>query len=83
MLKKAFSSSVKIGDMVRGAMIIDRTRSQQDQIIKRAMLDYAEIMTNLELTCEYFPESMLETVRNTSLPLFCANIYCLMIGPVK
>ena len=47
------------------------------------MLDYAEIMTNLELTCEFFPESMLETVRNTSLPLFCANIFCLMTGNVK
>ena len=47
------------------------------------MLDYAEIMTNLELTTEFFPESMLETVRNTSLPLFCGNIFCLMAGPVK
>jgi hypothetical protein len=47
------------------------------------MLDYAEIMSNLELTTEYFPESMLETVRNTSLPLFCANVFCLMTGNVK
>ena len=69
--------------MTRGEMIIERTRSEQDEVIKRIMLDYAEIMTNLELTCEYFPESMLETVRNTSLPLFCANIFCLMTGHVK
>ena len=47
------------------------------------MLDFAEIMTNLDLTTEFFPESMLETVRNTSLPLFCANVFCLMRGPVK
>ena len=47
------------------------------------MLDYAEIMSYLELTTEFFPESMLETVRNTSLPLFCANVFCLMDGSVK
>ena len=83
MFKRSFTASLKITDMIRGDMIIERTRSEQDEVIKRIMLDYAEIMTNLELTCEYFPESMLETVRNTSLPLFCANIYCLMTGHVK
>ena len=47
------------------------------------MLDLIEIMANVELTTNYFPDNMLETVRNTSLPLFMANVYCLMIGPVK
>jgi hypothetical protein len=47
------------------------------------MLDFAEIMTNLELITSFFPEAMLETVRNTSLPLFCGNVFCLMVGPVK
>ena len=40
-------------------------------------------MSNVELTTTYFPEAMLETVRSTSLPLFMANVYCLMAGPVK
>lgn len=40
-------------------------------------------MTNLDLTTTYFPEEMLETVRNTQLPLLLANVYSLMIGPVK
>lgn len=83
MFKKCFTTSLKIADMIRGDMIIERTRSEQDDIIKRIMLDFAEIMTNLELTTEFFPESMLETVRNTSLPLFCANVFCLMVGAVK
>ena len=47
------------------------------------MLDIVEIMSNVELTTTFFPESMLETVRSTSLPLFMANVYCLMAGPVK
>jgi hypothetical protein len=47
------------------------------------MLDFVEIMANVELTTTFFPESMLETVRSTSLPLFMANVYCLMAGPVK
>lgn len=42
-----------------------------------------EILTNIELTTTYFPDSMLETVRNTTLPLFMGNVYSLMIGPVK
>lgn len=40
-------------------------------------------MSNVEFTTTYFPEAMLETVRSTSLPLFMANVYCLMAGPVK
>ena len=47
------------------------------------MLDYVEIMSNVEFTTTFFPEAMLETVRSTSLPLFMANVYCLMAGPVK
>lgn len=42
-----------------------------------------EILTNIELTTTYFPDCMLETVRNTTLPLFMGNVYSLMIGPVK
>lgn len=83
MFKRAFKSSVKITEMIKGEAMVERTRSEQDQIIKRIMLDYAEIMSHLELTTEFFPESMLETVRNTSLPLFCANVFCLMDGSVK
>lgn len=62
---------------------IQRTRSEQDDIIRRLMLDYVEIMTNADFTTTFFPESMLETVRSTSLTLFMANVYCLMAGPVK
>ena len=37
----------------------------------------------MESITRYFPESMLETIRSTSLPLFMGNVYSLMIGPVK
>jgi len=47
------------------------------------LLDLCEILTHLELTTRYFPEIMLETVRNTSLPLFMGNVFSLMIGPAK
>ena len=40
-------------------------------------------MSNVEYTTIFFPDAMLETVRSTSLPLFMANVYCLMAGPVK
>jgi len=69
--------------MILGAGVISRTRTEQDDIIRRLMFDFVEIMANVELTTTFFPESMLETVRSTSLPLFMANVYCLMAGPVK
>ena len=69
--------------IVGDGVFINRTRSEQDEIIKRVMLDLVEIMANVELTTTYFPDDMLKTVRNTSLALFMANVYCLMIGPVK
>lgn len=69
--------------MVNGDAVLQRTQSEQDDIIRRLMLDLCEIMTNLDLTTTYFPEEMLETVRNTQLPLLLANVYSLMVGPVK
>ena len=83
MLKKNFSSSLKVSDMMVNAGVIQRTRSEQDDIIRRLLLDFVEIMANVEYTTIFFPEAMLETVRSTSLPLFMANVYCLMAGPVK
>ena len=83
MLKKNFSSSLKVSDMMVNAGVIQRTRSEQDDIIRRLLLDFVEIMANVEYTTIFFPETMLETVRSTSLPLFMANVYCLMAGPVK
>jgi len=84
MLKKNFSHSIKVTDMIeQNSSVIQRTRSEQDDIIRRLLLDIVEIMNNVELTTTFFPEGMLETVRSTSLPLFMANVYCLMAGPVK
>ena len=69
--------------MSSGDSILNRTQAEEDDIIKRLLLNFAEILIHLELSTRYFPESMLETVRNTSLPLFMGNVYSLMIGPVK
>ena len=83
MLKRNFSSALKVSDIMVNAGVILRTRSEQDDIIRRLLLDFVEIMSNVEFTTTFFPEAMLETVRSTSLPLFMANVYCLMAGPVK
>jgi len=68
LLKKCFNSALKITEMVNGDTVLQHM---------------GEILTNIELTTTYFPDSMLETVRNTTLPLFMGNVYSLMIGPVK
>ena len=83
LLKKCFNSSLKITEMVNGDTVLQHSQHEQDEIIKRLLLDMVEILTNIELTTTYFPDSMLETVRNTTLPLFMGNVYSLMSGPVK
>jgi len=83
LLKKSFNAALKVTEMVNGDAVLNRSQSEQDDIIRRLLLDLSEIMTNLDLTTTYFPEEMLETVRNTQLPLFLGNIYSLMTGPVK
>lgn len=83
LLKKGFNSSLRVTEMIEGNALLDFPRQRQDEIIKRLMLNFCEILTNMELITMYFPDSMLETVRNTSLPLFMGNVYSLMIGPVK
>ena len=62
---------------------MEKTRDEQDRIIKNLLLNFAEILQNLIMTVTYFPESMLDTLRSTSLPLFMANVYCIMEGPAK
>jgi len=47
------------------------------------MFDFCDILTNLESVTRFFPEDMLETIRNTALPMFLGNVYSLMVGPVK
>jgi hypothetical protein len=69
--------------MISGDSILNRSKAEQDEIIKRLLLNLCEILTSLDITTRYFPESLLETVRNTSLPVYMGNVYCLMIGPVK
>lgn len=83
LLKKSFSASLRVTEMVNGDPLLERDREDQDEIIKRLLLDMSEILTNIELTTRYFPDLVLESVRNTALPLFMGNVYALMIGPVK
>ena len=83
LLKKSFNAALKVTEMVNGDAVLQRSQAEQDDIIRRLLLDLSEIMTNLDLTTTYFPEEMLETVRNTQLPLLLGNVYSLMIGPVK
>jgi len=83
LLKKCFNAALKVTEMINGDSVLSHSQKEQDEIIRRLLLDMSEILTNIELTTSYFPESMLETVRNTTLPLFMGNVYCLMIGPVK
>lgn len=83
LLKKCFNAALKVTEMINGDAVMERSRAEQDEVIKRLLLDLSEILTNIELTTTCFPESMLETVRNTTLPIFMANVYCLMVGPVK
>ena len=83
MLKKNFRKSLEVSEMVADAGIKQRTRAEQDDIIRSLLLDFVEIMSNVEYTTIFFPDSMLETIRSTSLPLFMANVYCIMTGPAK
>lgn len=83
LLKKCFNAALKVTEMTNGDTVLQCSQNEQDDIIKRLLLNMSEILTNIDLTTSYFPESLLETVRNTTLPLFMGNVYCLMIGPVK
>jgi hypothetical protein len=82
-VKKCFNAALKVTEMISGDSILNRSKAEQDEIIKRLLLNLCEILTSLDITTRYFPESLLETVRNTSLPIYMGNVYCLMIGPVK
>jgi hypothetical protein len=78
LLKKSFNAALRVTEMTNGDLVLSRTQQQQDDIIKRLLLDLSELLTNIELTTTYFPDSVLESVRNTTLALFMGNVWSLM-----
>ena len=47
LLKKGFSSAGHVNDMINGDSLLKRTQEEQDEIIKRLLLDLSEILINI------------------------------------
>lgn len=82
-MKKCFNNSLKVTEMTNGDAVFAKSQKDQDETIKRLLFDFSDLLQNIELMTTYFPPEVLETLRNTPLPLFMGNVYSLMLGPCK
>jgi len=64
--------------MVRGDAILQKTRSEQDEIIFRLVKNLIEMLGNFSLITTHFGELTMEQVSNTNFMVYLANSYCLL-----
>lgn len=83
LLKKGFAAALRVTEMINGESVQHRAQHEQDEIIKRLLLDLSEILTTIQLSTGYFPDAVLESLRNTPFPLFMANVWSLMHTQAK
>ena len=77
--KRIFTDALRIDQMIRGDnIILEKSRSEQDDIILRLIKNLIEILTNFQLITEHFGPGILGEISNTNFMVFLTNGYCLM-----
>jgi len=64
--------------MIKGDAILQKTRSEQDEIIFRLVKNLIEMLSNFQLIVQHFGEVTMELVANTNFMVYLANAYCLL-----
>lgn len=64
--------------MLNGEWVYQKSKSEQEDVVVRVCEEFIEILNNTNIITTTFPDSMLETIRNTNAMLYLANTYCLV-----
>ena len=76
--KRIFKDALRIDQMICGDSILQKSRTEQDEIILRLIKNLIEILTNFQLITHHFGPTILSEVSNTNFMVYLTNGYCLM-----
>jgi len=76
--KRLFKDALRIDQMVCGDSILQKSTSEQEDIILRLIKNLIEILINFQLITEHFGPTILGEISNTNFMVYLTNGYCLM-----
>ena len=77
-MKRIFKDALRTDQMVNGDVLLQKSRSEQDEVILRFMNNLLEMLTNFQLITNHFGDQAIEQVANTSFLVYVTNSYCLL-----
>lgn len=64
--------------MIKGDAILQKSRTEQDEIILRLVYAIIDMLGNFNLITHHFGELTMEQIANTNFLVYLANSYCLL-----
>ena len=77
-LKKIFKDALRTDQMIKGDAILQKTRSEQDEIILRLVKNLIEMLSNFQLISQHFGDLAMDQIANTNFMVYLTNSYCLL-----
>jgi len=77
-MKRIFKDALRTDQMIKGDAILQKTRSEQDEIIFRLIKNLVEMLGNFSLIASHFGDLTMEQVSNTNFMVYITNSYCLL-----
>lgn len=77
MFKRVFKDALRTDQMIRGDTILQKSRSEQDDIILLLLQDCLEILSNFQLIVQHFGQGVLDQVAQTNFMVLLTNAYCM------
>lgn len=77
MFKRIFKDAQRTDQMIKGDTILQKSRSEQDDIILLLLQDTLEILSNFQLIVQHFGQGVLDQVSNTNFIVMLTNAYCM------
>lgn len=77
-MKRIFKDTLRTEQMLKGDAILQKTRSEQDEIIYRLVQNIIEMLGNFQLITHHFGELTMEQISNTNFMVYICNTYCIL-----
>ena len=76
--KRIFKDALRTDQMITGDTIVDKSRSEQLDIICLLMTDLLEMLTNFQLITAHFGPQVMVEVATVTFMVYLTNAYCLV-----
>ena len=77
MFKRIFKDALRTDQMMHGDTFLQKSKSEQDDIIILLLNDTVEILSNFKLVVQHFGSTVLDQVSQTNFMVLLTNAYCM------